>query len=225
MNGIARIRSILKYTQAQFAEFLRVSRSTVAMWEKGGQEPSYDTVSYLADVFNLPSDYIMMRGIFHEWDKIISYYPDIAEELNMRIPAHLKEQSKRLFSTTLYPLKEEEFQFVRWFSSAVKHISIHEDLKNTPEFVDIEFTPEFQRLIQEEKSEPAPKDEDGFEERALRLIRAASCLSDEQREFLVSLLELTVERLPRETPQIERNLPERQEANGRAVPADTHSHS
>ena len=65
---------------------------------------------------------------------------------------------------------------------------------------------------QQEKPEtakkPVPKDEDGFEGRAIRLIRAASRLSDDQRDFLLAVLEAAVERMPRETPQTARKSPE-----------------
>ena len=230
MNGIARIRRILKQTQAQFAELLNVSRSTVAMWEKGGQEPGYDTVSQLSDMFNLPPDYIMMRGIFLEWDKVITYYSTIEAQFDMRIPLSLRTLSKRLFNTTLCPLDEEEFPFVRWFAFAVKRISFHEEVRNNPDFVEIEFTPEFNALIQvvKEHSEPAPKDEDGFEGRAIQLIQAASGLSAERRALLLAVLEAAVracQTSPQGSGQTALRSPDVQAAVAPTVPATEHSNS
>lgn len=76
-----------------------------------------------------------------------------------------------------------------------------------------------------QNEQPAPKNGDGFEERALRLIRAAGSLSDEQRDFLLAVLELAVERMPRGTPQTERYLPENQAGDGITAPAGKHSNS
>ena len=41
-------------SQLELAAKLGVSRSTVAMWEKGAREPNIDTLKAIADVFSVP---------------------------------------------------------------------------------------------------------------------------------------------------------------------------
>lgn len=46
-------------TQVQLAAELGVSKGTVAMWETGKREPSFDTVCTLSDFFDRRIDYIL----------------------------------------------------------------------------------------------------------------------------------------------------------------------
>ena len=41
-------------TQADISNMLRVSASTVGMWEQGRREPDLDTIEALANIFNVP---------------------------------------------------------------------------------------------------------------------------------------------------------------------------
>ena len=46
-------------TQAELAEEVGVKPSTIGMWENGLREPSLDTIEDLADVFNVPMNYLI----------------------------------------------------------------------------------------------------------------------------------------------------------------------
>lgn len=46
-------------TQAELAQQLEVSSSTVAMWEVGRREPNLETLEAISDVFNVPLSYFL----------------------------------------------------------------------------------------------------------------------------------------------------------------------
>ncbi|MDO4325146.1 MAG: helix-turn-helix domain-containing protein [bacterium] len=49
------------YTQAEIAEKLGVSRSTIGMYETGAREPDFETLEAIADLFNVDTDYLLGR--------------------------------------------------------------------------------------------------------------------------------------------------------------------
>ena len=157
MTRIKQLRKFLHYTQAQLADLLNVSRSTVAMWETSSQKPDYDTLNKLSMIFNVPEDFIMNSGIFKNWDNIKKYYNDVVFALQKLIPADLEMPT---FSDDFYLIawldkrlyfEPDELQLVRWFSFAVKEILITPD-GETPNGepcaeVKITLTQEFQAII------------------------------------------------------------------------------
>lgn len=52
--NLATMRKSRGWSQQVLADKLGVSRSAVAMWEKGERQPDYDTLEMIADVFNVP---------------------------------------------------------------------------------------------------------------------------------------------------------------------------
>lgn len=49
-------------TQEQLASMLKVSRSTIGMYETGSREPDFETLEAIADIFNVDMDYLMGRS-------------------------------------------------------------------------------------------------------------------------------------------------------------------
>ena len=49
-------------TQEQLAALLKVSRSTIGMYETGSREPDFETIEAIADIFNVDMDYLMGRS-------------------------------------------------------------------------------------------------------------------------------------------------------------------
>ena len=49
-------------TQEQLAALLKVSRSTIGMYETGSREPDFETLEAIADIFNVDLDYLMGRS-------------------------------------------------------------------------------------------------------------------------------------------------------------------
>ncbi len=48
-------------SQKEFAEILKVSTGTVGNWEIGLREPDFKMLIRIADIFNVPCDYILDR--------------------------------------------------------------------------------------------------------------------------------------------------------------------
>mgnify|MGYP005792322911 CR=1 FL=1 len=49
-------------TQQELADKLKISRSTIGMYETGAREPDYDTLEQIADFFNVDIDYLLGRS-------------------------------------------------------------------------------------------------------------------------------------------------------------------
>ena len=49
-------------TQEQLASMLKVSRSTIGLYESGKREPDFDTSEAIADIFNVDMDYLTGRS-------------------------------------------------------------------------------------------------------------------------------------------------------------------
>ena len=60
-NIFKRLRISSKLTQAEMAEKLGISRSTIGMYETGAREPDFETLERIADFFNVDTDYLLGR--------------------------------------------------------------------------------------------------------------------------------------------------------------------
>lgn len=58
------LRTANKMTQQEMAHKLRISRSTLAGYEAENKQPSYDVLIKIAQLFNVPTDYLLESGIF-----------------------------------------------------------------------------------------------------------------------------------------------------------------
>ena len=59
---IKHLRTERGITQEQLAAMLKVSRSTIGMYETGSREPDFETCEAIADIFNVDMDYLMGRS-------------------------------------------------------------------------------------------------------------------------------------------------------------------
>lgn len=64
------LREERKLLQIDLANILGVSRTTYTQYETGKSEPSFETVSMLADYFNVSVDYLLGRTDTKNTDKI-----------------------------------------------------------------------------------------------------------------------------------------------------------
>ncbi|MGF7184739.1 transcriptional regulator with XRE-family HTH domain [Desulfitispora alkaliphila] len=53
------IRKEVGLTQKEFAQILKISSGTVAMWEMGKRKPSLKTLEGLSKIFSAPTDYLL----------------------------------------------------------------------------------------------------------------------------------------------------------------------
>lgn len=61
-SAIKRLRIERGITQEQLASMLKVSRSTIGMYETGSREPDFETCEAIADIFNVDMDYLLGRS-------------------------------------------------------------------------------------------------------------------------------------------------------------------
>ena len=66
------LRTAKGLTQGELAEKLKISRSTIGMYENGSREPDYETLESIADYFNVDIDYLLGRT--NKTTKIIEPY-------------------------------------------------------------------------------------------------------------------------------------------------------
>lgn len=58
---IATLRKKNKLTQEELAKKLQISRSSLSLYELDKREPDFDTLTKIADLFNVSLDYLMGR--------------------------------------------------------------------------------------------------------------------------------------------------------------------
>ena len=61
-NIFKRLRTSSGLTQAEIAEKLGISRSTIGMYETGAREPDFETLEKIADFFNVDIDFLLGRS-------------------------------------------------------------------------------------------------------------------------------------------------------------------
>ena len=59
MRNLKEIRKKYNLSQQQLADKLGVSRSTIAMWETGGSQADNLSLSRIAELFNVSTDYLL----------------------------------------------------------------------------------------------------------------------------------------------------------------------
>lgn len=60
-NVFKQLRLASSFTQAEMAEKLGISKSTISMYENGNREPDFETLEKIADFFNVDIDYLLGR--------------------------------------------------------------------------------------------------------------------------------------------------------------------
>lgn len=66
MNEFANILKYLrqreKYTQQELADKLKISKSTISMYENGNREPDFETLEFIADIFNVDMNFLLGKA-------------------------------------------------------------------------------------------------------------------------------------------------------------------
>ena len=60
-NVFKRLRISSGYTQSELANRLKISKSTISMYENGNREPDFETLELIADFFNVDIDFLLGR--------------------------------------------------------------------------------------------------------------------------------------------------------------------
>ncbi|MCL1807273.1 MAG: helix-turn-helix domain-containing protein [Oscillospiraceae bacterium] len=61
MSRIRELRKSKELTQAQMAKMIKVSQGTFSYWERGDFEPDYAALIWMADFFQVSTDYLLCR--------------------------------------------------------------------------------------------------------------------------------------------------------------------
>ncbi len=59
---IRELRISRKLSQQELAEYLKISKSSINMYERGEREPGLDLLEAIADFFNVDMDYLMGKS-------------------------------------------------------------------------------------------------------------------------------------------------------------------
>lgn len=119
-NIFKRLRNSSGLTQAEMAEKLRISRSTIGMYETGAREPDFDTLEKIADFFNVDTDFLLGRT-----DKT-TLLPETAGRYYLNDEA--REMAQFIFENPEYKVlfdasrkvKKEDIEFVKQMIDRVR---------------------------------------------------------------------------------------------------------
>lgn len=64
MRRLKELRKAFGYSQQKLADFMTVSRSTIAMWETGKSQPDNESLSKLAFIFNTSTDDLLEHTVY-----------------------------------------------------------------------------------------------------------------------------------------------------------------
>lgn len=88
-DRIRELRSARRMSQTELAKAIHVSQQAITKWENGKSEPSSSAIDYIANYFNVSSDYLLERTSEKTPDKdlsknqkLVAYSidPDISDE-------------------------------------------------------------------------------------------------------------------------------------------------
>lgn len=85
MIRLKALRANEKISQQKIADYLNVSRSTVAMWETGGIEPSFEILEKLATYFGVTTDYLLGINSDNFTESSLSKHP---KKHGIKIPVY-----------------------------------------------------------------------------------------------------------------------------------------
>lgn len=66
-DKLKQLRMEKHLTQQQLADTLGVSRSAIAMWERGEREPNFETAEAIADAFNIRLDMLIGQAQINDY--------------------------------------------------------------------------------------------------------------------------------------------------------------
>ena len=69
------------YTQETLSKILNISRSSIAMYEQGKRQPDFETQEAIADLFNVPLDYLFGR----DSKQVRAFYDYLYKEGDMEL--------------------------------------------------------------------------------------------------------------------------------------------
>ncbi len=89
------------YTQTFISEKLDVNKATLSSYESGRRKPDYETLTKLADIYEVSIDYLLGRAMHQKLT--VKETEEISKETNewMTLINQLSEDNKELFKSTI----------------------------------------------------------------------------------------------------------------------------
>lgn len=101
---LKKLRTNRGYTQAELAKSLKISRSSVGMYESGEREPDFETLENIADFFNVDMNYLLGN------DSKSTYYLD-PEVATIAQEVYERPEMKMLFDASR-KISADDMKFV-----------------------------------------------------------------------------------------------------------------
>lgn len=83
---LGQLRKEKGLSYAQLGEKLGVSDEAVRLMEKSKRSPSFEVLCSIAEVFDVPVDYLLGRGVFANWEKVLQYKEQICRKFSEEHP-------------------------------------------------------------------------------------------------------------------------------------------
>lgn len=115
-------------TQKEVASGIGIAEQAYQRYEYGKSVPSAHVIAALADYFDVPTDYLLGRGLFSNWEQIMKYRDFICENLQPNVPfvrVEAEGQEPKITQIDLKSLDEKSLMLV--LSALVEHIEIIEE--------------------------------------------------------------------------------------------------
>lgn len=157
-DRIISLRAEKGMTQGQLAQALKMSPSSIGMYEQGRRKPSYELLEEIADYFNVDMDYLMGRsdiknkyqaGIKYDWEN-----DEGEKEYNLMKTNEIIRKRRKELGLTLKQVADElgvsESLISRYESNDVKNMGID---KITPLSKVLKCSPAYLMGWEEEKQE------------------------------------------------------------------------
>ena len=109
-NMLKALRNANGLTQDELSRRLKISRSTISMYESGLRQPDFETLELIADYFNVDIDYLLGRSVrttllpeaIHSESTILQLY----ERLDSTDQARIMERIETMLEADKYKVKD-----------------------------------------------------------------------------------------------------------------------
>ena len=116
-NILKDLRNKHGLTQLQLAKILDISKSNISKYEAGSVEPNIDTLTHIANYFDVPTDYLLGIGVFENWDILLK---------NKAIAIHQISKQAQLLSMNIKD-GMDDIAYAKLVYAFDVHINMHED--------------------------------------------------------------------------------------------------
>lgn len=83
---LGKLRKERGMSYAELGKQLGVSDEAVRLMEKAKRSPSFEILCSIAELFAVPVDYLLGRGVFENWDKVLQHKELVCKTLSEQYP-------------------------------------------------------------------------------------------------------------------------------------------